>query len=61
MAPPVRAQGASKMSNSLLLAFLLLAIILVWVIAKVIYYARVSENQWQKADKSRLKKWPNDD
>ena len=38
----------------------LIFIILVWVIAKVRYYMRVSEEQWRRVDKSRLVDWSDD-
>ncbi len=40
---------------------LLILIILVWVIAKVRYYMRVSEEQWKRVDKSKLREWDDDD
>ena len=49
------------MNTSLLLIFLLIVIIIAWVIAKVRYYARVSERQWQRVDKSKLRRWEDDD
>ena len=49
------------MSKGLVLTLLLLTIIVAWVIAKVVYYARLSERQWGKVDKSQLKKWEDDE
>ena len=49
------------MNTPFLLALLLLVIIIVWVIAKVRHYARVSERQWERVDKSRLRRWEDDD
>jgi hypothetical protein len=43
----------------LLLVFI--AVIVVYVIAKVIYYARKSEQQWQQVDTSKLREWTDDD
>lgn len=42
-------------------ALLLILIILVWVIAKVRYYMRVSDEQWERVDKSKLVEWADDD
>ncbi len=39
----------------------LVLIIVVWVIAKVRYYMRVSDEQWRQVDKSRLVEWTDDD
>ena len=51
----------SSLSTGLILALALLAIVIAWVIAKVVYYARLSEKQWQKVDKSKLKRWEDED
>jgi hypothetical protein len=40
---------------------LFIAIVIVYTIAKVIGYMRQSERQWQQVDKSKLKKWEDDD
>ncbi len=44
-----------------MLALLLMVIVIVWVIAKVRYYARLSERQWQRVDKSKLRQWDDDE
>ena len=49
------------MNTGLILTIALLAIIVAWVIAKVVYYARLSERQWQKVDKSKLRRWDDED
>lgn len=49
------------MSTGFILSLMLLAIIVTWVIAKVIYYARVSERQWQKVDRSKLRRRDEED
>ena len=49
------------MNLQLLLVLLLVVIIVAWVIAKVRYYSRVSERQWQRVDKSKLRQWEDDD
>ena len=35
--------------------------VIVYVIAKVIFYMRKSERQWQQVDKTKLKEWEDDD
>ncbi len=49
------------MNIQLILVLLLLLIVVVWVLAKVRYYSRMSERQWQRVDKSKLRKWDDDD
>lgn len=49
------------MGTGLILSLVLLAIIITWVIAKVIYYARLSERQWQKVDRSKLRRRDDED
>ena len=36
-------------------------IVILWVISKVLFYARKSEEQWQRVDKSKLREWDDDD
>ena len=40
---------------------LFIAVVAVYTIAKVVQYMRQSERQWQEVDKSKLKKWGDDD
>ena len=40
---------------------LIIIFIIAWVLAKVIAYARKSEQQWREVDKSKLKEWEDDD
>ena len=35
--------------------------VVLWVISKVVFYARKSEEQWKKVDRSKLKTWDDDD
>lgn len=49
------------MKANLASILLLIAIILVWVIAKVRYYMRVSDEQWRRVDKSKLVEWRDDE
>jgi uncharacterized membrane protein len=49
------------MKTGLILTLSLLAIVIAWVIVKVAYYARLSERQWQKVDKSKLRPWDDED
>jgi len=45
------------MNQELAIALIALLAMIVWVIAKVIRYSRQSDAQWEKVDKSKLRKW----
>ena len=40
---------------------LLLALILAYVLASIVFYARKSAEQWKDVDRSKLKEWKDDD
>lgn len=40
---------------------LIIAVIVVWLVAKIVHYARKSERQWRAVDKSKLKEWNDDE
>ena len=40
---------------------LLIAVVIVYTIAKVRQYMRQSEAQWRRVDKSKLREWEDDD
>jgi hypothetical protein len=40
---------------------ILIAIVIVWVISKVRYYMRKSEEQWREVDKTKLREWNDED
>jgi hypothetical protein len=39
----------------------MIALVVIYVIAKVVAYMRESERQWQQVDKSKLREWDDDD
>jgi len=39
----------------------IIVLVIVWVLAKVLFYARKSEEQWKEADKSKIKDWDDDE
>jgi hypothetical protein len=39
----------------------MIVVVVVYVIAKVINYMRISDQQWQQVDKSKLRKWEDDE
>jgi hypothetical protein len=49
------------MDERLWIAALIIAGFALYVVAKVIGYMRQSERQWKEVDKSKLKKWVDDD
>ena len=38
----------------------IIAFVVVWVLSKVIFYMRKSEEQWRDVDKSNLREWQDD-
>jgi len=49
------------MPNGLIFLLIMIALIIVYTIAKVLQYVRLSEEQWQQVDKSKLKEWDDDE
>ena len=49
------------MSKELVFLLVMIAVIIVYTIAKVINYNRLSKEQWEQVDKSKLKEWDEDD
>jgi len=49
------------MPNGLIFLLIMIALIIVYTVAKVLQYMRLSEKQWQKVDKSKLKEWDDDE
>jgi len=49
------------MPNGLTFLLIMIALIIVYTIAKVLKYMRQSDEQWQQVDKSKLKKWDDDE
>ena len=40
---------------------ILIAIVIVWVLAKVRHYMRVSDEQWKRVDKTKLREWDDEE
>lgn len=49
------------MPDGLVFLLIMIAFIIVYTIAKVLRYIRLSEKQWQQVDKSKLKEWDDDE
>jgi hypothetical protein len=55
------AERDSAMPGGLILLLIMIALIVIYTIAKVLEYMRLSDQQWREVDKSKLKKWEDDD
>jgi hypothetical protein len=40
---------------------ILIAIVVVWVISKIRFYMKKSDEQWQQVDKTKLREWDDED
>lgn len=49
------------MPDGLTFLLIMIALIVVYTIAKVLQYMRLSDKQWQQVDKSKLKEWDDDE
>jgi hypothetical protein len=49
------------MSDGFWIAILIVAAIVAYVLAKIVFYMRKSEEQWRAADKSKIKIWEDDE
>jgi len=47
--------------SGLTLLLIMIAVIIVYTLARVVQYVRLSEKQWKEVDKSKLKEWEDDD
>jgi SH3-like domain-containing protein len=39
----------------------IVAVVVAYIAAKVVFYVRKSEQQWREVDKSKLRKWEDDE
>lgn len=49
------------MPDGLTFLLIMIALIVVYTIAKVLKYMRLSDEQWQQVDKSKLREWDDDE
>lgn len=49
------------MHSGIWVALVIVLAVVVYVLAKVVYYARLSRQQWQEVDRSKLREWQDDD
>jgi len=52
---------SSIMPDGLKYLLIFIAVVVAYTIAKVISYMRQSDRQWKQVDKSKLKKWEDDE
>jgi len=53
--------GSCAMSAGFWPVIAIIAFVAAWVIAKVFFYMRRSDEQWRDVDKSKLKEWDDED
>ena len=49
------------MPGGLIFLLVMIAVIVIYTIAKVLQYMRLSDEQWEQVDKSKLKEWDDDE
>lgn len=49
------------MPDGLIFLLIMIALIVVYTIAKVVQYMRLSDKQWEQVDKSKLKEWDDEE
>ena len=49
------------MPKGLIFLLVMLAVVIIYTIAKVVSLNRLSEQQWEQADKSKIKEWDDDE
>ena len=49
------------MPDGLMPVIVMIILVVIYVVAKVIGYMRVSDQQWKQVDKSKLREWDDED
>lgn len=49
------------MPEGLTFVLIMIALIIVYTIAKVLQYVRLSKKRWEQVDKSKLKEWDDEE
>ncbi len=49
------------MAEGFWIAAVIVVAVLLYVVVKVLYYARLSRKQWHEVDRSKLREWEDDD
>lgn len=53
--------AATDMPETLVFILFMIAAVIVYVVAQVLFYMRRSDEQWKEVDKSKLKEWEDED
>ena len=53
--------GQRPMPNGLIFLLVMILGVIIYTVAKVIRLNRLSEQQWEQADKSKIKEWDDDE
>ena len=53
--------GQCPMPKGLIFLLVMIAVVIIYTIAKVVSLNRLSEQQWEQADKSKIKEWDDDE
>ena len=61
MLPGQQTLGQIAMPKGLIFLLVMIVVIVVYTIAKIVRYNRLSEQQWEQVDKSKLKEWDDDE
>jgi hypothetical protein len=51
----------AAMPRELVFLLIIIAVIVIYTIAKVLQYMRLSDEQWEEVDKTKLKEWEDDE
>ena len=49
------------MPEALLYILIVIAVIIIYVLMKVVHYVQLSKKQWEQVDKSKLRTWEDDE
>jgi len=56
-----KSPGQYPMPKGLIILLVMIVVVIVYTIARVINLNRLSEQQWEQADKSKIKEWDDDE
>jgi len=56
-----RSMGQRPMPKGLIFLLVMIAVVIIYTIARVIRLNRLSEQQWEQVDKSKIKEWDDDE
>ncbi|MCH7829403.1 MAG: hypothetical protein IIB75_02440 [Proteobacteria bacterium] len=54
-------RGGASMLDGRVLLLIFIALVVVFTVVRVLGYMRRSEQQWEQVDKSKLRKWEDDE